>query len=220
MRSILSQILSFGDPTSDKYSASIAVVIHVISYNNGPFITTLGSTSVVLQLISNVHPCCNYMLFWLICCLLTHWDRDKMDAISQTTCSSAFSVIKMFEFRLKFNWSLFLRVQLTIIQHCFRWWLDAVQATSHYLNQWCLVHWRIYASLGLNESTHWSTLSDVCVVPQDSINTSLPQWPILHAATTYVISSGISNTDGCTGIFLRVWSAGIIWPKTYNMYSD
>ena len=29
--------------------------------------------------------------------------------------------------------------------------LGAVQATSYYLNQWCLVHWRIYASLGLNE---------------------------------------------------------------------
>ena len=34
--------------------------------------------------------------------------------------SSAFSWIKIFEFRLKFHWSLFLRVQLTIIQHCFR----------------------------------------------------------------------------------------------------
>ena len=59
--------------------------------------------------------------------------------------------MKMFEFRLKFHWSLFLRVQLTIIQHCFREWLGAAQATSHYLKQWWLVHWRIYASLGLNE---------------------------------------------------------------------
>ena len=82
---------------------------------------------------------------------LTHWGRDKMDVISQTTGSSAFSWKKMFEFRLKFHWSLFLRVQLTIIQHCFRQWLGAVQATSHYLKQWWLVHWRIYASPGLNE---------------------------------------------------------------------
>ena len=44
-------------------------------------------------------------------------------------------------------------VQLTIFQHWFRWWLGAVQATSHYLNQWWLVYWRIYASLGLNELT-------------------------------------------------------------------
>ena len=46
--------------------------------------------------------------------MLTHWGRDKMDAISQTTCSIAFPWMKIFEFRLKFHWSLFLRVQLTI----------------------------------------------------------------------------------------------------------
>ena len=51
---------------------------------------------------------------------LTHWGRDKMDAISQTTSSSAFSWMKMLECRLKFQWSLFLRVQLTIFQHWFR----------------------------------------------------------------------------------------------------
>ena len=39
-----------------------------------------------------------------------------MDAISQTTFSNAFSWMKMFEYRLKFHWSLFLRVQLTISQ--------------------------------------------------------------------------------------------------------
>ena len=59
--------------------------------------------------------------------------------------------MKMFEYRLKFHWSLFLRVQLTIFQHWFRKWLGAVHATSHYLNQWWLVYWCIYASLGLNE---------------------------------------------------------------------
>ena len=47
---------------------------------------------------------------------LTQWGRDKMDAISQTIFWSAFSWMKMFEFRLKFHWSLFLRVQLTIFQ--------------------------------------------------------------------------------------------------------
>ena len=77
----------------------------------------------------------------------------QMDAISQTTFSNAFSWMKMFKFQLKFHWSLFLRFQLTIFQHWFRYWLGAVQATSHYLNQWWLVYWRIYASLGLNELT-------------------------------------------------------------------
>ena len=82
---------------------------------------------------------------------LTHWGRDKKDAISQTTFSNAFSWMKLLEFWLKFHWNLFLRVQLTIFQHWFRYWLGAVQATSHYLNQCWLEYRRIYASLGLNE---------------------------------------------------------------------
>ena len=52
--------------------------------------------------------------------VLTYWGRDKMAAISQTTLSNAFSWMKMLEFRLKFHWSLFLRVQLTTFQHWFR----------------------------------------------------------------------------------------------------
>ena len=48
-------------------------------------------------------------------------------------------------------WSLFLRVQLTIFQHCFRYWLGVFLATSHNLKQWWLVYRRIYASLGLIE---------------------------------------------------------------------
>ena len=84
--------------------------------------------------------------FWL-----THWGRDKMAAIFQTTFSNGFSWMKMFEYPLKFHWSLLLRVKLTIFRHWFRKWLGAVQATSHYLNQWWLICWRIYASLGLNE---------------------------------------------------------------------
>ena len=44
----------------------------------------------------------------------------QMDAISQTTFSNAFSWMTLFEFRLKFHWSLFPGVQLTIFQHWFR----------------------------------------------------------------------------------------------------
>ena len=49
--------------------------------------------------------------------VLKHQGRDKMDAIPHTTSPSTFSWIKMFEFRLKFHWSLYLRVELTIFQH-------------------------------------------------------------------------------------------------------
>ena len=68
-------------------------------------------------------------------CTLTHWGRDKMGAIFQTTVPNAFSWMKIYEFRLKFHWNLFPGVQLTIFQHWFRWWLGADKATSHYLNQ-------------------------------------------------------------------------------------
>ena len=87
-------------------------------------------------------------LFRLTTDSLTHWSRDKMDVIFQTAFWNWYSWMNMLKFRLKFHWSLFLRFQLTIFQHWFRL---ADQATSHYLNQWWIVYWRIYASLGLNE---------------------------------------------------------------------
>ena len=83
--------------------------------------------------------------------LLTHSGRGKMDAISQTPFSKAFSWIEMYEFWLRSHWSLFLKVQLTIFQHWFRQWLSAGQVTSHCLNQWWLIYWCIYASLSLSE---------------------------------------------------------------------
>ena len=65
-----------------------------------------------------------------------------MAACSQTTLSNAFSWMKIMEFLLKFHWS----------------W----SVPSHHLDQWWLDHWRIYASLGLNElmnvekKFHWN----------------------------------------------------------------
>ena len=64
-------------------------------------------------------------VYWLIYAApgetsLTHWGRDEIDAILQTTVSNAFSWVKMFDFLLTFHWSLFLKVRLTISQHWFR----------------------------------------------------------------------------------------------------
>ena len=88
---------------------------------------------------------------WCNIAFLTHWGQGNMAVILQTTFSNAFPSIKMYKFRLRFYSNLFPRVQLTIFQHLFRKWLGAGQATSHYLNQWWLVYWRIYASQGLIE---------------------------------------------------------------------
>ena len=70
-------------------------------------------------LVCSNHPC-SYLWVYAKEIQLTHWGRDKRDAISQKTFSNVFSWMKMYEFRLRFYWNLFLRVQLTICQHWFR----------------------------------------------------------------------------------------------------
>ena len=62
--------------------------------------------------------------------------------------------MEIYMFRLKFHWSLFPMVQLTTSEHWFSEWLGAGQVTSHYLNQWWLVYWWMYTSLGRDELTH------------------------------------------------------------------
>ena len=72
------------------------------------------------------------------CCVefLTHWYRDKMAVVFQRTFSNVFSWMKMYKFRISFDW----RVQLTIFRHWFsRQMLGVGHATSHCLNQWS--HW-------------------------------------------------------------------------------
>ena len=114
----------------------------------------------------------------------------QMDAISQTTFSSAFYWMKVYELRLTIHWSLFLGVQLTIFQLWFRQLLGAVQATCRYRNQWWLVYRRIYASLSLNELIiDWRLLhvkpsyNDILHVVNDSQMTML----MGHSLTMHVV---------------------------------
>ena len=83
------------------------------------------------------HPVCLVISEWSVRPHINSSPLDKTITILQTTHSNAFSWMKTFVFWFEFHWSLFLRAQLTIIKHWFRWWLGAEQATSHYLNQ-CL----------------------------------------------------------------------------------
>ena len=62
--------------------------------------------------------------------------RQKGRRFADDIFKTTFSWMKIYEFGFKFHWNLFLMVKLIIFQHCFRWWLGANQATSHYLNQW------------------------------------------------------------------------------------
>ena len=95
---------------------------------------------------------------------ITHWGRDKMISIL-LIFSNAFPLMKIYEFRLKYHWSLLLKVQLIIIQHRFSQWLGADKATSHYPNQWWLDYPRIYASLFLDELMGWPVLRSLVLSP-------------------------------------------------------
>ena len=75
----------------------------------------------------------------------------KIAAIFQTRFSDTFSWMKTYKFR-ESNW------QYSIIGS------DNAE-TSHYLNQWLLVYWRIYPSLGLNELNHSRFKTDVTGIP-------------------------------------------------------
>ena len=104
--------------------------------------------------------------------LLTHRGRDKMAAISQTTYSIAF-LMKMYQVRLRFHWSLFIRIQLRIFQLWFRYSFGTEQATNHYLNQsWhsLLTHIFVTRPQWFNQwrnvSFVWGRLKDIvsCIV--------------------------------------------------------
>ena len=135
---------------------------------------------------------------------LSHWGRDKMATILQTTLSNAFSWMKLYEFRLKFHQTLFLRVQLIILQHWFRYWLGADEATSHYLDQCWLDYLRIYASLGLNEL--YIATSYVSFVSFYPLSNSYPKTKKLYAyRELYRYKSGQTPPLGRTQ-YIRLWS--------------
>ena len=96
------------------------------------------------------------------------------------------SWMKMLEFQLKFHWSLFLRVQFIIFHHWFRKWLGSNQVTRHYLDQWWLYYWHIYAPIGLNElSIH--TFAVICNKLLIKSLASVVVWLNLHWSQSIII---------------------------------
>ena len=57
--------------------------------------------------------------------VLTHLLLEKMAAI----------LMKSFVFWFEFPWSLFIRVQITIVRHWYTQWLGTEKAARHYLDQ-------------------------------------------------------------------------------------
>ena len=123
-----------------------------------------------------------------------------MAVISQTVFSNAFFWMKIYGFRIRFHWFLFLWAQSTIWQHWFTYWRGADQATSHYLNQWWLLYWCIYVSLGLNElmgvmlskPQYVFRFDPLWRYPFNAMYPILPQYrELLRAITHLIISANV-----------------------------
>ena len=84
---------------------------------------------------------------------LAHWGRDKMDAISQTT-STAFSWMKMLEFRLNFQWSLFLMVNIPSLVQIMAWRRPGDRPLSEPM----MVSWTTYICV---TRPQWVNLNDI-----------------------------------------------------------
>ena len=112
---------------------------------------------------------------------------------------------KIFEFWLKFHWNLFPLVKSTIFQHWFRWWLGAIQATSHYLNLWCLINQRTYASLGLNETSKISHGWNIASLLPCAIDTHKQCFVPCHITMHYKGINVVDFDNQCTPLWLSDW---------------
>ena len=105
--------------------------------------------------------------------MLTHWGRDQIDAISQTTFSNAFPRMKMNEFLLGFHRSLFLRFELTIP--------SLVQ----------IMAWRRPGDKPLSEPMMVSLLTHICVTGPQWVNSLAPgkfDWNFTHVIFKQVLA--------------------------------
>ena len=134
--------------------------------------------------------------------------------------------MKMYKFSTKFHWTPYSRVHLTVLQHWFRWWLGADQATSHYLNHWWIDYRRIYVirpqwvSDYAYISTYHTTLG--------TLMTSAAADVINHSgrkdATILLGKYAYFGLDFCiTIVFNPLWalqeSANVLYITRYNRYS-
>ena len=103
--------------------------------------------------------------FWLLSCTasprsskLTHWGWD----ILQTTFSNAFSLMKMFQFRLRFHWSLLFSLNNKQQWNLNRGLINNIPALVQ------IMAWRRPGDKPLSEPMVVSLLTHICV--------TRPQW--------------------------------------------
>ena len=139
--------------------------------------------------------------------ILTHWSRDKMAAFSRRHFQIHFVEWKCSNCDKNFT---------EVCSQGSNWQYSSIgsdnglvpsRRQSHYLNQWKLVYWRIYASLGLNElnmtkSYHCTS----CPNPLCRLAGNYT-WYICIANIYYVMWVQIGDQSPCT----NMWFAAIYY---------
>ena len=130
--------------TTHKTYQTQIFLIHVKNIEYTPSVASSGTT---LKLFS-------IETWWQVCLFpisLSHWGRDKMAAIFQTTFSNAFLWMKMCEFRLRFHWILFP--------------INNISALVQ------IMAWRRPGDKPLSEPMMVSLLTHICVTRPQWVNT-------------------------------------------------
>ena len=130
---------------------------------------------------------------------LTHWDRDKIAPISQTTFSNAFSCMKHMNFAQGSNWQFFPKVRI-----------DNFPALV-WIMAWCRPGHKL-----LSEPMMVNLLTHMCVTRYQWVNTLRLCVAYMHQWTWVIIASGNGlSAARCqaltrTNIYLiSVWRSGI-----------
>ena len=103
---------------TDNYKTLFSKLLTVMPGHNSSICHSKLNTAEKKPSIYILHIYTFRYIYWAL--YLTHWGRDKMAAVSQTTFSSALSWMKIYEIWHKLHWSLFLRVELTQFQRWYR----------------------------------------------------------------------------------------------------
>ena len=132
---------------------------------------------------------------------------------------------------------MFLRVQLTIFEHWFWWWLGADQATSHYLNQWyprlpthiCVTRPQWVKSI--NDINDWIGITSAKLYRLWLfINTIIHRWIMLYnnwpiqfiprpCGVSFIISKVWSSYASVSGMLYHVvLYRDIWWVDIFNIY--
>ena len=142
--------------------------------------------------------------------LLTHRGRDKIATISQKSFTKAFSLMKMYEFCLRFHLSLFLRVQLTVFTDAYMRHLASISQLqrltcfrtliSNYIHSftWIVIsHLCPNCSVGLTEALLRSGNGWISTLQSFILIESVKTWSMWKGSTRALCKNVIWITCSC-----------------------